>query len=136
MAWQTIVPKSGRCSTLNEYAVRLAIHDRKDTHPRFVITIGKSFMKKMRWQIGDKVRIRFDPASNIIGLDRCNTPEAFLIASSGGSKHQKSVIGRIAMDSTLIPIGKFLGETPRTLVEGEILIDGELLVIPSLHESK
>jgi hypothetical protein len=129
MAWQIIEPLNGgnRGRGGGTYAVRIALNKIGGDKPgsRFSITFGTAFMKTMRWQIGDKMLVQYDPADGLIGISRSPSGK-FLMCSTG---NKKNTPGKIAIHESLIPIGNSIIDLPATFQADQVIVQDDIAVI-------
>ena len=129
MVWQTIEPLGGgsRGRIGGAYAVRIALNKIGSDKPgnRYSITFGTAFMKSMRWQVGDKMTVQFDPVDGLIGVSR-SPGGKFLLCSTG---NKKCTVGKIAIHESLIPLGDSAFDLPATFRADEVIVQDDIAVI-------
>ena len=129
MAWQIIEPLNGgnRGRGGGEYAVRIALNKIGSDKPgnRFAITFGTAFMKAMRWQIGDKMLVQYDPADGLIGVSRSPSGK-FLLCSTG---NKKNTPGMISILESPITIGNSNTDLPGRFQADQVIVQDDIAVI-------
>lgn len=126
MAWEQVPYGKGRgsCGAFVPYDLRLSRY----TNGKISVTFSPQFMKKLKWQVGDRLSLLVDRKAGLLGIRRTAELAGRVISpSSGGSKRKG--YGRMTMPNGEVFNMLVDNTDARILVAGSYIIDDDETVV-------
>lgn len=126
MAWEQVPYGKGRgsCGAFVPYDLRLSRY----TNGKISVTFSPQFMKKLKWQVGDRLSLLVDRKAGLLGIRRTAELAGRVISpSSGGSKRKG--YGRMTLPNGEVFNMLVDNTDARLLVAGSYIIDDDETVV-------
>jgi len=120
----------------SSYDLRLRRHRDKNGRTSVSVYIGRNLLKKMKWQLGDRVCLGLDEDSGLACVNRIPGDSGYkLLNNNKDSKDAGLLYFRMAAENKFINLLIQPGSDHRILEEGEVEVNESMIVFDMLKKA-